>query len=341
MGFIVLKIDLAKAYDRLQWDFIKAVLNEVGIKGKLNSLIMSCISSVQFKVILNDETSNMFWPKSGIRQEYGQVPWCSLIHGRVTKDTYKEILEKAQSKLATWKSSTLSFARRCTLIKDVSSTIPIYAMQSSKLPIEICSKLDKLKWDFLWGHINENKKMHLVNWETVCLLKCKEGLGIKKTKMMNQVMLAKARWKLYHNENGLWGHLLKHKYLKGDDSVNHDDWVPDIGKLLSYATFPLSATQNSEIVSNYMAHDDWDIQMLSSVLPWHIIHRIVSIHAGRSQSGSDRAIWGLSKNGDFSVKSVYMSLFKNDEMPNWKWNFLWNLRIPPRGQNFLWILLHG
>ncbi|KAK3221017.1 hypothetical protein Dsin_014987 [Dipteronia sinensis] len=91
--------------------------------------------------------------------KYFGVP---LIHGRITKDTYKEILEKAKSRLATWKSSTLSFAGGCTLIKAVFSAIPIYAMQSIKHPTETCSKLDKINRNFLWGHTEESKKMHLV-----------------------------------------------------------------------------------------------------------------------------------------------------------------------------------
>ncbi|KAK3221018.1 hypothetical protein Dsin_014988 [Dipteronia sinensis] len=68
VGFIAWKIDLAKAYDRLQWHFIQKVLNDIGIEGNLNRLIMNCVSSVQFKVIMNGETSNNFRPKSGIRQ---------------------------------------------------------------------------------------------------------------------------------------------------------------------------------------------------------------------------------------------------------------------------------
>ena len=67
-GLMAWKIDLAKAYDRIQWDFIKEVLNEVGIEGKINRLIMSCISSVQFKVIVNGEATDSFRPMSGIRQ---------------------------------------------------------------------------------------------------------------------------------------------------------------------------------------------------------------------------------------------------------------------------------
>ncbi|KAK2637748.1 hypothetical protein Ddye_025543 [Dipteronia dyeriana] len=48
LGFIA-KIDLAKAYDNLQWGFIKQVLEMIGIEGRMKDLIMSYVSSVQYR----------------------------------------------------------------------------------------------------------------------------------------------------------------------------------------------------------------------------------------------------------------------------------------------------
>ncbi|KAK3222789.1 hypothetical protein Dsin_009814 [Dipteronia sinensis] len=112
---------------------------------------------------------------SHITKNLGKYLGVPLVHGRVTKDIYKKILDKTQNRLATWKNATLSFAGRCTLIKSVSLAILIYAMQSIKLSTEICSKLNQLNKDFLWGHTADSKKLHLVNWDTICLpkyLKC-------------------------------------------------------------------------------------------------------------------------------------------------------------------------
>ncbi|VVA41142.1 Hypothetical predicted protein, partial [Prunus dulcis] len=67
-GFVAWKIDLSKAYDRLNWDFIREVLWEVGIRGRILELLMQCINSVRYKVILNGELTDSFSPKCGIRQ---------------------------------------------------------------------------------------------------------------------------------------------------------------------------------------------------------------------------------------------------------------------------------
>ena len=43
-------------------------MEEVGIEGRLNDLMMSCISEVNYKVVVNGELSESFVPKCGIRQ---------------------------------------------------------------------------------------------------------------------------------------------------------------------------------------------------------------------------------------------------------------------------------
>ena len=79
--------------------------------------------------------------------------------------------------------------------------------------VEVLLLLDKLNRDFLWGNRANQKKIHLVKWDDVCLPKMNGGLGIKKMKVMNQVLLAKAGWRLLQNDSGLWANMLKGKYL--------------------------------------------------------------------------------------------------------------------------------
>ncbi|KAL6216513.1 hypothetical protein ACLB2K_009736 [Fragaria x ananassa] len=65
------------------------------------------------------------------------------------QETYNPVIEKVQSKLSGWKSKTLNIAGRLTLVQAVTSTMPIYAMQTAKLHVSVCNSLDKLSRDFL------------------------------------------------------------------------------------------------------------------------------------------------------------------------------------------------
>ncbi|KAK2664092.1 hypothetical protein Ddye_002666 [Dipteronia dyeriana] len=83
-----------------------------------------------------------------LTKDLGKYLGVPLIHGRIYKHTYDELIEKAQRRLAAWKSDSLSLAGRVTIIKSVTSELPSYTMQSVKLPTEICLKLDKINRDF-------------------------------------------------------------------------------------------------------------------------------------------------------------------------------------------------
>ncbi|KAL5772200.1 hypothetical protein ACOSQ2_012124 [Xanthoceras sorbifolium] len=67
-GFVAWKIELAKAYDKIQWDFIEMVLLEVGLSKHFIELIMFSIRSVKYKVLINGEASYSFSSGCGIRQ---------------------------------------------------------------------------------------------------------------------------------------------------------------------------------------------------------------------------------------------------------------------------------
>ncbi|KAK2653128.1 hypothetical protein Ddye_012984 [Dipteronia dyeriana] len=114
-----------------------------------------------------------------------------------------------------------------------------------------------------------------------------------------------------------------------------------MGILQHHATISLSENHILEKVNSYFEDGIWNIQKLKSVLPWEMVHKSASIHSERVHSGPDRVIWGASKTGTFSVKSAYGELFHDSSYPDWRWKFIWNLKIPPKILSFLWTLLHG
>lgn len=100
-----------------------------------------------------------------------------------------------------------------------------------------------------------------------------------------------------------------------------DVWLPDMGMLQSFAICDLSIDQLQEKVCDYWCDRDWNLQKLEMILPGFVVNRIFSMFIANNCSVEDSMIWGLTKNGEFSVTSAYGSHFMKDAVDNWKCKF--------------------
>lgn len=67
-GWMAIKVDLEKAYDRLKWSYIKETLQDIGIQENITNLIWHCIFASSMRVLWNGEALEEFYPSRGIRQ---------------------------------------------------------------------------------------------------------------------------------------------------------------------------------------------------------------------------------------------------------------------------------
>ena len=54
-SWVAIRLDMEKAYDRMEWDFILKCFEEIGFHQRWNNWIKKCISFVSYLVIVNDE----------------------------------------------------------------------------------------------------------------------------------------------------------------------------------------------------------------------------------------------------------------------------------------------
>ncbi len=69
MGQFILKLDLEKAYDRLEWDFICEVLTFFKFPPSFVNLLLECVSTSSFSILVNEGQMETFKPSRGIRQD--------------------------------------------------------------------------------------------------------------------------------------------------------------------------------------------------------------------------------------------------------------------------------
>ncbi|GKV09195.1 hypothetical protein SLEP1_g20735 [Rubroshorea leprosula] len=132
-----------------------------------------------------------------------------------SKKLWEPVVNKFRAKIAVWKSASLSFGGRITLLNSVLSALPIFYMSLFLLPCSVVSELVSIQRGFLWGGADLNRKIPWVKWDIVCGNKAQGGLGVSDLRRKNWALLGKWWFRFGDGVGSLWKRVVRDKYYEG------------------------------------------------------------------------------------------------------------------------------
>ena len=66
-GEMAVKLDMSKAYDRMEWIYLDKIIEKLGFHQRWRGLMMQCISSVTYAVRINGKLKGHITPTRGLR----------------------------------------------------------------------------------------------------------------------------------------------------------------------------------------------------------------------------------------------------------------------------------
>ncbi|CAN1162575.1 Putative ribonuclease H protein At1g65750 [Linum perenne] len=233
-------------------------------------------------------------------------------------------------------------------------------MQTSVLPINTCKEIDKKIRAFVWGASANQRKIHLLDWETICRPKEEGGLGLREARTLNLAYLSKLAFTSLQKPELLWVQVLQGKYFKrvnghlvsahrasqsslwkgicgvwpnmiaGTRMAIRDGrstpfwssrWVDSGIVLADFADTSDPEFNPLEVVADFVDDEGlWDISKLNRLLPNEAVQQVLGMSVPKDSNEVDLWVWNGEKDGHFLVRSAYNLL---NAAPQMGTNELW------------------
>ncbi|KAL2224833.1 UNVERIFIED_CONTAM: hypothetical protein Sindi_2937100 [Sesamum indicum] len=208
-----LKVDIRKAYDTVEWDFLLAVLQLFGFPPTFTRADFDSIRVFKegldwFAELsglrLNVHKSHLIISRSAqdlkdhmleiLGFQEGHLPMrylgLPLISSRPSISDCQPLISKIDARINGWEGISLSYIGRVQIIKSVLSALSLYWASAFIFPKKVINEIEKRLRTFLWKGTTSSGYAK-VAWKDVCRPTDEGGLGFNDISTLNRALMSK------------------------------------------------------------------------------------------------------------------------------------------------------
>ncbi|XP_059315750.1 uncharacterized protein LOC132066458 [Lycium ferocissimum] len=250
----MIKIDMQKAYDSIEWVYLEQKLEMLGFPTRFRGWLMQCVTTVNYTILVNGTPTTPFDAAKGLSRNLNTLksdkafkfhPKCArlgithlsfaddlLLFSRGDLNSIAALhkafftFSQASGLQANLNKSSVYFGgvTAAPLIDKITKRVTSwtakklsYAGRLFILPVKVVKAIEAYCRSYVRSGVNTITKKALVSWEKVCTPKASGGLNLTNLQMWNHVAIIKLCWDLASKQDRLWIKWIHAHYVKNQE----------------------------------------------------------------------------------------------------------------------------